>query len=460
MATTAVLTLQLEAKQLQRGLLKAENRMMKMEKRAGGLGTVMKTIFAAGMIRAGFSMIKMASDAEETESKLKAVFEGIEKESSIVAESIADKFGLANSTINNMLGATGDLLTGFGFTRGKALELSASVAELAIDLKSFQNFSGGAKGASDILTKALLGETESAKSLGIVIRQNTKEFKKQVKDLMLLTGATDLQAKAQIIWLQIQEQTENAQGDALKTYKSTANRIGRMGESWQETQEAMGRFLIEGLAVDDVVSGLADGMKFLTDNAHNVRKSIDAVTNSLADMVSVGITKRKGFFNDLILKYKLIFEESKITFGFSESRDGVNLIKKQIQDNERITNITLSGLKEIDKQRKLNALQSFSDSKKEREEIKITAKEAIKNAIVATEGTGKSGGASSVATSTSNNKRSSQFSGAFEKGSVEAYKIEKNKTGNRTERDNLRANRRTADAIENSTTPNLITIAG
>ena len=75
-----------------------------------------------------------------------------------------------------MLGSTGDLLTGMGATAETALDLSTKTQRLAVDLASFSNYQGGAKGASEALTKAMLGERESVKALGIVISEaNVKQ---------------------------------------------------------------------------------------------------------------------------------------------------------------------------------------------------------------------------------------------------------------------------------------------
>src|SRR5690554_1029718 len=113
----------------------------------------------------------LARDADEIRSKFDQVFISIKEGANEIADSFSKNFGLAGSTARDLLSQTGDLLIGFGFTEQQALDLSLQINELAQDLTSFTNFEGGAKDASLSLTKALLGETESAKKLGIVIRQ-------------------------------------------------------------------------------------------------------------------------------------------------------------------------------------------------------------------------------------------------------------------------------------------------
>ena len=87
----------------------------------------------------------LARDAEEIGSKYATVFAGIEDKGESAAKSLAENFGLANSTAKELLGTTGDLLTGFKFTDQQALDLSLQVNSLAGDLASFSNFEGGSK---------------------------------------------------------------------------------------------------------------------------------------------------------------------------------------------------------------------------------------------------------------------------------------------------------------------------
>ncbi|MCP4392732.1 MAG: hypothetical protein GY804_00410, partial [Alphaproteobacteria bacterium] len=54
---------------------------------------------------------RLASDAEEIEGKYNVVFRDIQKEASAAAQIIADDFDLAASTVNKLLGDTGDILT-------------------------------------------------------------------------------------------------------------------------------------------------------------------------------------------------------------------------------------------------------------------------------------------------------------------------------------------------------------
>ena len=123
------------------------------------------------VVKAIGSLIRSARDAEETFSKFGTVFKSVTAQAEKSATLLAQSYGLSSVKAKQLLADTGDLLSGFGFTGAAALDLSTQVNELAVDLASFTNFSGGAAGASAALTKAILGERESAKSLGIAIQE-------------------------------------------------------------------------------------------------------------------------------------------------------------------------------------------------------------------------------------------------------------------------------------------------
>ena len=181
-------------------------------------------VFGAAVVAANIKFLKMASDAAETSSKFAVVFQSVSKEAEAMAKDLSRNYGLSSTAAKQLLGDTGDLLTGFGFTGEAALDLSGEVNKLAVDLASFTNFSGGAAGASAALTKALLGERESVKSLGISILEEDVKAKVALITKQGMTFETERQAKAYATLLIAQEQSKNAIGDYQRTQDQFANK--------------------------------------------------------------------------------------------------------------------------------------------------------------------------------------------------------------------------------------------
>lgn len=236
---------------------------------AGGMASVGRsaTLFVTTpIIGVGAAMVKAASDAEETEAKFATVFESIGGEADKAAKDLARGFGLSSVAAKQLLGDTGDLLTGFGFTESMALDLSKKVQGLAVDLASFTNFSGGAEGASQALTKALLGERESVKSLGISILE--EDVKAKIASLAAageLRGETERQQKAYATLQIALEQSGKAQGDYARTSGSLANRTRKLKGQIQDVGVAFGKFLLPlAIKVTTKISEFADRMNNLS----------------------------------------------------------------------------------------------------------------------------------------------------------------------------------------------------
>jgi len=248
-ADTATLILRVRNDKYVRDMKKANGATKNLSGSASSLKKVLTgvgfAVAARSLARFGVSAVKAASKAEETASKFKTVFSDIPKLAEAASRSLAKSFNLAEVTTKTLLSGTGDLLVGFGFSEKAALDLSTQVNRLAIDLASFQNLEGGASRASEALTKALLGETESAKSLGIVIRQNTKEYRDEVASIQRSQGISIVQAKA-INNLRIAyRQSTKALGDYGRTQDSVAN-VGRTAtEAFIELKQAIGETTLE-----------------------------------------------------------------------------------------------------------------------------------------------------------------------------------------------------------------------
>jgi hypothetical protein len=229
-------------------MAKALERQFKSVGRAmQDMGRTMSIAVTAPILAATGAMAKAAVDANETRNKFNVVFRDIATDANMMAEELKNAYGLGATESRKLLGDTGDLLTGFGFTQQAALDLSTRVNKLAVDLASFTNIEGGSARASEALTKAILGETEQAKALGIVIRQDSNEFKSLVEEQMNSHGMSLLQAKALAALTIATNQSKNAIGDYARTAGETANQQRLFWTRVKDSAEAIGQRLIPTL---------------------------------------------------------------------------------------------------------------------------------------------------------------------------------------------------------------------
>lgn len=244
-----------------------KKRMDGLAKKSTELGKNLTTFVTLPILAVGGAMVKAASDAEETESKFGTVFAGISGKADETAKNLATNFGLSSVKAKQLLGDTGDLLTGFGFAQDKALDLSKGVQELAVDLASFTNFSGGAQGASEALTKALLGERESIKSLGISILEEDVKRRVALLTAKGMTFETERQAKAFATLQLAQEQSKNAIGDFARTNQGFANRMRILTNRIQDVAVSFGKILLPpALKILNVVVKMVEFFGELSDS--------------------------------------------------------------------------------------------------------------------------------------------------------------------------------------------------
>lgn len=244
-----------ELDKMNRGLAKAsasiekfsknnEARLKKFAESSKRIGKNLSVGLSLPILGLGAASIKAASDFEETEAKFKTVFSNISASAEQSANELRNSFGLSSKASRQLLSDTGDLLTGFGFNQKSALDLSTEVNKLAVDLASFTNFSGGAEGASQALTKALLGERESVKSLGISILEADVKAKMLEQTQEGLTFETERQAKAFATLTLAQEQSKNAIGDYARTNKSFANQMRLLKARASDLSVEFGKVLL------------------------------------------------------------------------------------------------------------------------------------------------------------------------------------------------------------------------
>lgn len=194
-------------------------------KRIQAVGVKLSLAVTLPIVALGVAVVKVASDFEETESKFNTVFSSIRQQANDTAKNLKNNFGLSSRAALQLLGDTGDLLVGFGFTESAALKMSKQVNELAVDLASFTNVQGGAQSASIALTKALLGERESIKTLGISILESDVKARVLLNTQKGLRFESVRQAKAVATLQLATEQSSKAIGDFERTSQSFANQM-------------------------------------------------------------------------------------------------------------------------------------------------------------------------------------------------------------------------------------------
>ena len=274
------------------------------------------------------SSISVASAFNETRNRFKVVFHNMVNDAEAAADAIASKFKLAGGTARTILGSTGDLLVGFGFTQKAALDLSTQVADLAGDLASFQDIEGGTAAVAETLTRGMLGLTRGLLPLKIAILKNSSQFRKMKQEIMKTSGVTEVQAKA-IATLRISlMQSKNAKGDFIRTEKMFANQIRISGESIKKFKEAFGGWMMDIILASNVIPQFNEDLREMADNLDMVADSPEFA--GFLKFITAGFM----LLRMLILGLETSFDAVATTIGTAMSNivnnieEGVNKIKR------------------------------------------------------------------------------------------------------------------------------------
>ena len=239
----------------------------------GKLGKAIAGAFAVSkIVDFGTKCLSAASEVEEMENKFNVVFKNTSKAMDEWADSYADSIGRSKTEIKTAISNQSDLMIGMGMTEEVAGDLSKKYTELAYDLASFNNVQDST--ALEAMTKAMFGETEMAKQLGLNLNATTMENSEYVKSLGKKWSAMTQAEKAEAYYQEALKQSVNAIGDAERSSDSYANQIRRTQSKITEFTETLGAYMLP--MATNVVTWFGD----MVDGAIDfVTKIGDAITS-------------------------------------------------------------------------------------------------------------------------------------------------------------------------------------
>lgn len=206
------------------------------------LGAVGITLSVAGIKNAIDGCVEVASSIEEMQNKFDVVFGDMRDEVDKWAQEYSDAIGRNKNDIKTYLADQQNLLVGFGMTRKAGAEMAEQMTSLALDLASFGNMDETA--SVNAMTKAVMGESEAAKTLGAVLNDSTRAQAMATLGLKGTYDKLDQLTKMQVNYQAILQQSPDAIGDcqrSLDSYESTKKRyIAKL----KEIKTIVGQFFL------------------------------------------------------------------------------------------------------------------------------------------------------------------------------------------------------------------------
>jgi len=275
-----------------------------------------------------FTLFNMGREAQIMQSKYRRVFGDAQKIVNEFAKSNARDMGLTTNEYKKAATAAGDLLIPMGFQRKEAAQLSGSLVNLS---GALSNWTAGEKTAtevSDILTKALLGEREQLKTLGISIKEADVSARLAAKGQKTLTGAALEQAKALATLELITEKSTDAQTEFAEGGDNLAKSANQIREAWQSVKEFFANLFIPVFAT--VLGWIVSGI----DAVRNFGVKASASFSGFRAAVGAMVDNVKKWFQDLNLSATIMGK--KLDLALSIKEETKNRLRGDIADLESL----------------------------------------------------------------------------------------------------------------------------
>lgn len=186
--------------------------------------------------------IGVASDLQETNSKIDAIFGDMASNVHNWAKTTKDQFGIGEAAAKGYAGQLASLLSAdsLNLTTDQIYEMSTGLVELAGDLASFHNMSFDTVWMK--LLSGMRGETEAIEDLGIDVRASAMAAYLEISTNDW--GYLDQKTRTLATYKYILENTTVAQGDFVRTQDQYANQMRIFNENITQLKVSFGESLL------------------------------------------------------------------------------------------------------------------------------------------------------------------------------------------------------------------------
>lgn len=244
MATVAQLDVRIGAdiQSFQQGMAKMQRQLSQVGSNLRNTGRQLSTAVTLPILGIAGAAVKAASDVEEMQSKFNTVFKTVGGDVAKQIDNFAKASGRSRYQLQGMAAEMGDLFKPMGYTEEEAGKLSVQVAQLAVDLGSFNNMPMDEALAR--LRGTLVGSHENALAFAVTINEASLKQELMRMGADKLTGAQLNQAKVQARLNLLMAGTTDAQGDAIRTSDSFANQFLRLKNATYDLGVTIGELLL------------------------------------------------------------------------------------------------------------------------------------------------------------------------------------------------------------------------
>ena len=323
------------------------------------------------IVQYGKELFNVSTQMELLQRKAKTVFGSTLPQVTKAAEDNAAAMGLTTSQYINASAAIADLLIPMQFTRQEAADMSTDLVDLAGALSEWTGGQVTAEEVTKTLGKAILGEREELKQLGISIQEADVKARLADKGLDKLTGTMLQQAKAAATLELITEKSIDAQTAFAENSDLSARRqaelVARITDVTNKLATALIPVFERLVDVAEFAVGVIDGVADALVRMGNPAK---AAVNAFDDQAAAVRSLEKDL-NPLLTRYDELTGKTDLT---AEEQDELKAVIQKIGE------VTPGAITEIDKYGNalsINAGKSREFLAAEKARLEFINKEAI-----------------------------------------------------------------------------------
>ena len=224
--------------------------------------------------------IKAASDFQEATSKVNVVFGRASKSVKDFANTAARDLGQSKQAVLNAAGTFGTFGKAAGLAGDDLSTFTTDFVTLSTDLASFNNTSP--EEAVMAIGAALRGESEPLRRYGVLL--NDAVLKQEAMTLGIYDGKGALTAQQKVLAAQkaIYRQTNDAQGDFMRTSDGLANSQRTLKATFDDVQVSIGNaFLKNAEGATKNILFLVDAVRKIPAPTGQADKQLGAVAKTL-----------------------------------------------------------------------------------------------------------------------------------------------------------------------------------
>ena len=282
-------------------------------KLAGVAGVIAGAFAVDKIVSFGTELFNLGGELELLDNKISTVFGSSEGDIRSWADKTNEALGLSETQTAGLAANIADLLIPMGMARDEAADMSMETVDLAGALSLYSGGTISSAEASDILTKAYLGERDALTSLGIKISQ--AEVDERALAIARADGREEINQMDQALATQelALEKTADAQAAYAESQEGLVGQTNVLKAKWADLKETMARGLLP--IFTKIATFLVDkAIPAFEDLWNTVGPVVTNIKDAIQDFVDT-FQGAEGSTNETTTKIKSILTKLGSLFG-------------------------------------------------------------------------------------------------------------------------------------------------